>query len=379
MAVSSPRRASVLHAILSPALLLAACATGVLEAQRVVVKDKSGGQALTVFLDGPTKDSVKVPAGSYALRIVNRVPSKSYSVQVSLEAIEIPPISNVRSQEVSDASPCLLLAKATESLRTAKDERGVALAISALKPLNEAPPNTACVKEKEAARALIDSTEYLHKLGTSTAIYMLSPGTLLRVIVTRAGEPGGPDARWERVFTPGPAGEWRATFGYAAVVTNGWSNSDWLPPISGYSTRDLGSGKFQIMADRRPKAFDLAPLVLFSFHRAALAGASSQWGWTAGLGPDLTSPTLFLGYGLTYWSNLHLSLGLTLRQEPRLLGRYQAGDTVTTTLTTEQLTGNVWQPRPFLGVSFRFAESIFKRTPNETPAVSAAPPQSPED
>jgi hypothetical protein len=356
---------------------------GTLAAKQVSAESPDSAQALIVDLAGPENDSAQVTPGRYFVSVINLAPKYKYSASVSVEDLSILPL---RNPFATAGNGCDALKAATKTLEHVDREENVAAAVGTVNTaVTAGGADPACNLTLIYARQLLGRTTYTHRSPTDIAVYRLGAGMTLRVRVTRTDATGGSVRVWERVFSTGPKGTWATTFGYAAVMTAGLASHGVFADQVGYTSKDIGDGKFVITPDRDPKRFDLVPAILFSFRKAVDKGGLLP-GWTAGLGPDLTTPTVFLGVGWTYWSNLHLSVGAVMRREPRLLGRYSSGDTVTTNLTGDQLVEQVWQPRPYLSVSFRFADNIFKRSsgdgqpqpekPAATPQTTPAKPES---
>jgi hypothetical protein len=334
-------------------------------------------------------DTAHVVPGRYVVVIKNRAPKYSYTVSVSVGTEAIAPLQDVLSkkggllQMSSLCSATGAVDKAVTALQDAEEEKAVPDRVFALESeMAKGELTDGCPSDPKfrglvrAATTLIDSTRLVYPDSRDPTVYDVAAGQYVRVSVTRqSGKPGsGPT--WTKTFTTGAPGEWRATFGFAFPVLSGIADDGLFGDQRSYFAKDIGDGKFLVAPERTPRRFAIVPTVMFSYKPAH---DEPRWlgGWTAGVGTDLENPVVLAGYGRTYFSNLHFSIGALMRQEDRLLGKYRSGDTLTSALSTEQLHDKDWRLRPYFSVTFRFADNPFgssgKPASGEAPAEEKKP------
>jgi hypothetical protein len=189
-------------------------------------------------------------------------------------------------------------------------------------------------------------------LQTTTAEYdrqTVTQGTELRATVVSTSDAAS--RTWVRVFTAGPRGEWQTLYGFTFSPKR-----DELF----FTKTDASTGALSIAAEPRVSgALTYAPAVFFSWMPARGQNRYFAAGITGGLGATSGSASVFLGGNVTINQNLAVILGLTFQQQKRLLGKYEVGDVLKESLTTDQLTQDVYRPNYFFGVAFRFGASPF--------------------
>jgi hypothetical protein len=202
---------------------------------------------------------------------------------------------------------------------------------------------------------------------------ILEPGQEVEVTVTR--NVGAEVRSWKQVFTTGPVGEWRVTYGYAAHF-NAWGGTQGpFAKRQSYYSAPEGS-KFLVSRRKDRGGVDLSPAILYHFMPAENESKRVTSGWTAGIGTDLKDPLVVAGYSWTYWQNLNVQLGFLARRERQLLGKYAVGDTIASDLSSEQLTEPTIRIRPHIALTLRFGTNPFASPKPKEPAKEG--PENPE-
>jgi len=292
-------------------------------------------------------DTVTVLQGSYVIRISDQLPRAHYLISTSSMAIyDVPPITTGAKPILPEQCP-LAYTSAVRALAdsgTEEDVPRLLRAAVAARPVDSTGDCVATSSELAALTARITTD--------SVAKYRLRAGEYVRVEVTRVAREGLAERRWQLIVTTGPRGEWQVTYGFGVPM--------YLGGQVRYSTRPGTSGSFVITQDSRSHYVEPVPAVFFSWMTPSGSIApAGRLSWTAGLGADLTNPTIFLGAAWTWKRNFQVAAGLSLRQEPVLLGNYSAGDVVSTNLTFDQLTEKVYRARPFVALTLRFSKDPF--------------------
>jgi hypothetical protein len=293
-----------------------------------------------------------VAPGRYSFTVINRIPTAQYRVRFGEEPVEIPPLPSFGAAGTTPAA-CATINTKVEALKQVKLEKDVPGAVEAYQQVRrDETVQTAC------RTPYITGGDVL--VANTTAFagdWPVRRGYHLIVTVSRLASNNIPADQWTFVFNPGARGAWRITYGFAFPVLRGVADGGVFADQERFFSRQVGD-RFVITEGRPTRDFDAVPTVFYSFMPSGDAGFRFN-PLTAGLGLDLTKPMVLLGTGFTYNDNLLVTAGLGARQEATLLGRYQAGDTITTNLTEEQLTEQVFRARPFLSVTFRFRSNPF--------------------
>lgn len=275
------------------------------------------------------------PGETLDLRVVNRLPGKTYTISAQVDFIPIAAftLDGFRGAQKETAP-------ADETFGVSKAESPECA--SALQKLL----NTS--EEKKILETFADhpDCEVLLQphLSESLGSYELAAGEVLTVDIERAGN------TWSWTFTTGARGEWRTTYGFTFVP-----NED-----RKYVTRpgrDGNAGKFVIFEQKDREELDFVPSVLFNWLPAKQRGQNWVDGFTAGLGWDLEKPVVFAGWSWMYNENLNVTVGAAIHQQTQLLGRYDVkGDSsvVGEALESTQLVETTYGPNFYIGVGFRF-------------------------
>ena len=324
----------------------------------------SAQQTLTFDLASAAEhDTATLLPGRYQVSVISLAPKYDYTIAVS-HGIE--PIAAIPFAAAQGVAQCPNVIAATKALNDATKETEVP---DLVKRVNDAIAQDAACTDTASARTTVRSTRR-----DLSDVYTLSAGEYIVVDVARI-ESGKATKRWTRRYTTGPRGEWRVTYGYAFPamirISGGHFNSDGQTYFA-KQVGDTGS-RYVVTAARRTQGFDAVPTIMFSY----APSDERDWTWNkvaAGLGTDfLTTPSMFVGTGVTYASNLTLSIGVSARREPVLRGQYTVGDTVRSNLTPDQLQENAFRLRPYFSATIRFDKNPFKKDTQSGSADQKAP------
>lgn len=328
-------------------IVLAAFQTPALLAQETIVVDLAQPNA-----------SDTLPPGRYAIRVINRLPEGTYRVSVSLGTRPIAPIGLPAAM----GGVCNDLVDATEALDDATSEDQVPALLRQLEAaLRGSSTNAACTgPERDRAEWVRESTQWTHP-----TTYSLGEEQFLRITVQRVNKNGQAERTWQKYVAAEGGGGWRVSYGYSMpLLTVG-------PTYRSYNTEAVGT-RFVITGERAREELDAIPSLFFNYAPADERGL--KWNMlTAGLGVDLREPVLMLGTGLTYYGNLSVSLGGSVRRENVLRSGYSVGDTLEADVKDDQLRERVFRFRPYVSLSIRFDRNPFAKKQEEEQKTEGQP------
>jgi hypothetical protein len=166
---------------------------------------------------------------------------------------------------------------------------------------------------------------------------------------------------WSYIIKGKPLGKWMTSYGFGFTPAS-------LENKTFYTKQVLtDTSKFQILKSRCPSVLDLnyVPAVFFSYFPSQ--NFNKQWNHslTAGLGFDLSSPVIFVGYNMMFWNNIGFSVGVVFQQQYRLKNQYSENEIIPVSLEKDQLHDKVYRPNIFLSIHYRFGENPFKTIQSE--------------
>lgn len=290
--------------------------------------------------DPGTTQTVSIPAGAdFDVKIVNMAPLNLYTKKLVVRNIEVEALPSPAAAGALAACPEL------QALASATDEKKVPSLIDALRG---APQASNCDPQR-VAEVIADTMETM-KLPVA-----IQAGQEVVLTVERHAQssPKVDKAVWTFVWTTGPRGTWRASYGF------GFFEED----DEEYFTRAGDEeGTFVIHEEADRGDLVIAPAVFFTWARESRKLSNLDHGPTGGLGFDLAKPVVFLGWQVTYNQNFTLNGGVVARPETELEGMYDVGQVLKENLTADQLEDDSsYGAALFLGVSFRFSENPFAK------------------
>lgn len=291
-------------------------------------------------------DVIELPitAGKeFKISIVNRLPNENYTLTVEKKVSEIPVFENPFTV-AKDSNTCDF-SKKIKDLDTLKDEKELSIKVEEIRSDIK---KSSCTKEqKNIAYGLLTDATTLHE-----STHILNVGEQLEVTISRKVKGSDVAKVWKRVYKTQARGKWITTYGFS-FITDAFSKNETY-------FLDQENSVFTVTKNHREKKLLYVPTVFFSWIPTKKLNQDIAPSFTGGLGFDLESPVVFLGYSLTYNQNLSLTIGLSAHNQDFLRGEYNVGDELSSALTTDQLHDKRYVVNPFVSLAFRFGSPIFK-------------------
>ena len=321
--------------------------------------------------------TIRLPASGsdqLVLNLRSLLPKRrgNYAITVNREQIAVPtplPLPDVEKQKTAltaPAAPCARLAAAAAAAYGAKEEAEFAATLSYFEDLVKATsPSTECPAENlnsfgAFVRVLHTMSEASVRLGD------LHRGERLTAQITRSADSAVAAKSWTIIYEAPPASYWTPTFGIVAL----WRQ--WMPDNRRYLVeRDSGGGYVVRDAGRRKADFDRIPVISYSWvDREHTAGGFGWNGLSAGIGLQISDPTIFMGTGIVYRDNIMFNIGLAIHSRSVAKDEYPVGTVVKEKLTRDQLQEAKAAVNPFLSISIRLGKNPFATNEGGTPGSS---------
>jgi hypothetical protein len=309
-------------------------------------------------LSKAVNDTAHVKPGGYRLWLVNKAPAAVYNLIWSRGNVLIEPIPFAMAM---NATGCDDVKAKIKALREEKDETKVKNHTKAIgDAIAKVPAESPCKAEveqaaKEVTAATVDSVDF-----------GIAAGEWATISISKMDE-NKAIKRWERRYTTGPKGEWRASYGYAFPFlrrVHNWNR--WVKDNAKHYSEEIDSATYLVVNKPANRSFDALPSILFAYSR--LIDARVRLGWTGGIGTDINKPQMMTGPSLIIWSNLQLAAGVVFREEDVPSGRYSVGDTLSENLDSDNLQEKAMRLRPFVSITLRFDKNPFKSDKKEEEA-----------
>lgn len=331
------------------------------------VRPLSGQETLIVNLADltPGRTTTRtVEPGTYRVRVISLLPDRSrYSYDVSVQRVFRPlgpiAIDTVRTlrerlldRQAQEPAECVALSTAAANLLAATDEAQVPGLRSALLRALQAGQNCSQTVQ-DAARGVEGLTSQ-----TTEESFELRRQDDLVVTVVRTTIGGSESRSWTMVFSTGPGGQWRPTYGLAFVSSGGELY---------HTVASTTAGQFTIQKQEDRRDWDYVPNVMYAYfpNRSQALSISP----TLGLGYHRDKAAVLGGVLFSYRENIGLSLGGAYLAQPQLLGTYTAGSVVQQNLTERQLHEDQYQLTWYVAATIRSLTAPFQtaqQSPNTT-------------
>lgn len=286
--------------------------------------------------------SIRLPEGRHSLTFIDLVPGWSY--QINWHRVSNADVIIQSPQPQAMAQECARLIEKVDALWDSRDERAVAAARRELESELATTTCSASDPVRSAATAAISATRW-----SKTIDLTLSEGDAVQITLAREGEQAE-----ILVIAPEPS----RYFGSAGFLF--FREGD-----DRFFTRERDDGRFEIVAEVDRSDWHAGGLGTFNWTMGRRGGSrQASWGLSAGVGFDGNEPSVLLGlHGMV--GPVGLVVGVAMREETRLKGRYQAfvdendpGTLLESALDGDQLVDETFEPSLVLGVSIRFSGGV---------------------
>lgn len=279
-----------------------------------------------------------------------------YEMLSQIEFIEVPPLS-IEIAKVREIPKCPDLAKAVAEFADLKDskdqwlEKKVRDEIINLQELVDKceDPNEVDRHNKDLVQDILNKSRKTFKIDQK-----LNQGEKLTIKLSRD------DKVWTFIFKY-TRGKWLIYYGLCFVSKK----------LSGYdhyflreSDDPLQEG-FLLIKEPEPKLMDLEyiPTIFFTWMPSSRMSKSISHGFSGGLGTDMKSPTIFIGYSIVIHYNIGINFGVLFHKQYQLKPQYSEIESepkvVDSILSFEDLHRSVYRPNISIGISFRFGSNPF--------------------
>jgi hypothetical protein len=316
-----------------------------------------------------------------ALKLINTVPAKEYSVRFELERRMLDPINPsslsstdmILDPDINDLCTDLLTYISDLNTNELLTEIEIKNRISTeLKvEINNCKENISEKKAKLQAGNDPDKVEKLEQLDvyndsinnqiSATNIMFqkhisidiqVGTGEIGRIYVSNG------DSEWTFVLKGKQQGQWVTTYGFGFT-------SQRLESPTYFAKQIPDTAAFQIIKSNQADVWDLnyVPAIFFSYFPSQNFNSCWNHSLTAGLGFGLNlsaAPIVFFGYNGMFYNNIGFSTGVAFHQQHRIKSQYSENDIITTTLDKDQLHDKIFRPNFFVSINFRFGENPFK-------------------
>jgi hypothetical protein len=322
------------HPLFVAALLLCAGAGSAL-AQEIEILD------LAALVPGSAIEQTVPPGAVLRVKVINRVPSHSYTLRAAVETIPIvklefkAPTARATPTDCNGVIGALLL-----ELKGATTEPQVATFVQ--KARDDGATFCTSADDKQRLEQQIDA------LTTHTfRAVVLQMGERLVVEVSRIQ--GEQTLVWKTLYTTGPRGRWLTTYGVGFLPDEDEE----------FFTESIGDDQFEIRGKEPNGGLDFVPAIFFTWLPRKWENRSWAFSPAGGLGFDVSSPVVFVGGAAMFNENLSFLAGGVFHKQKRLDGQYQEGQIVNESLAEDQLEVEPYHLNFFFAVAFRFGSNPF--------------------
>jgi len=310
-------------------------------------------------LEGTEKTPATTPAFDRKVETIylkNAFPKRNYiiAVDVTFRLIPLPTMTSTTVPAVRSNPACEPLQKKYEEVynwvtdeNAAKTEKELKQKLTELATLQG---NTRCTDP-----ALLNNIAAL--FNDCTRAYPLPAPLQMQATNDYTITITTGDRTFKYLFQGKDRGQWVLNYGFLF-------SSRALEP-SRFYTEQLGADSFQIRKKQTPNVLDLrfAPTVFFTWFPNKKLADTWNGSLSLGLGFNMQSPVVSLGYNLMYNQNIGFSTGVVFYEQQKLNGRYQESQIVKTNLEESQLyESSFFRPNLFLALNVRLGQNPFHQT-----------------
>jgi hypothetical protein len=328
-------------------------------------------------------DTLPMRQGRWVVLLQNLVPRFNYSSSTAVFSQPPAPFKTpdvVGAPEVKLVDPCAAveasLKKIVDDFNKLEREEEVPALTSRAAAAVTAATQGAC--RDKLVVSITAVKENIKATAAVQRVVEVKDNEYLSLAVRRSTPDGKGPRAWDVIYVAPTTGGWRTTFGFAALQSGSESTGAFEKSRRYFAAPVPGTTDRFIIKEGKGPRLDLVPVTTLTYQTAP----DRRFNWipniSAGLGLDLSNPFLTLGVGWTFYSNLHVGLGIAARREDVLGVSYSVGDTVRTALTLQQLMPDRdFRLRRMVSLSFRFASNPFAKgtggsaTDGKTPATES--------
>ena len=335
----------------------------------VVSASSASGQVLD--LAGPATQPLAVAPGVPPnIRIINKVPRFKYTVLITVEDREVPPIDLPEGFKpgelffsgftVCDEKP---FNEWLASVEEAPDESAIAAAVGddavaelrkkmqAQGPGRQNPAGGGTCWDLVATR--VRDTINATRQTVNLAGYVLGENQTLTVTVTRAEEASDVKT-WKAILSTPAAGRWLTTWGFGFVNDRDEQWVQQAQPDGTFSIVKRGARKWTDM--------DMKFVPSVFFHWMPRRANQRNWAFsplTVGLGMSKDAPAVLIGMSTTLRQNVSIVGGIAGTRVRRLNDDYTENQSLKERIADDGLYENTYRPAVFLSVAIRFSRNPF--------------------
>ncbi|WP_439484506.1 hypothetical protein [Cyclobacterium plantarum] len=301
------------------------------------------------------------PNNDFKIKIINKLPGKSYSISMIKENIPIDEIdlsgkADSITTDGGGVARCMEFISSVMEIYEIEDEakipakkKEINSEINKFQRIFQSgtvrDPDTGCEQiQIYKAEEIIQSTEeVLDKIP-------LKMGEKVTVVVTRDDD--GETKKWISVFTTGSRGEFQISYGFSFIT-------QMMSQENIFFTNSIDN-EFFIQKEVNRRSMTFVPSLFFTWMGKRSFNNNFAFSLSGGLGFDFENPTVFLGPTISFNENIKIHLGIAGNKQYSLLGRYTDGQQISELLTIDQLHEKIYKLNPYFSLSLRLKNNPFE-------------------
>ncbi|MCX6165706.1 MAG: hypothetical protein NTU73_12740 [Ignavibacteriae bacterium] len=293
---------------------------------------------------------------NFQVLLTNLVPKNEYVYQYSIYCDSIPPLpsfhkksnnpGNYECKVITDK--LIVIINKIENLTKEKEikEYKDEFEKQIINIQNDSCSSEDLIKEKlKYAHLLLSRTEK-----SIPKTFKLNTGEKLELIITRKDN----NSKWIYVFNAGKRGIWLTSYGFTFV-------SNILKQQKEFIVKKITNDS-NIVSTFTPvgSEFELAPSIFYTWLPGAKESDNWVYGLSGGLGFNLESPVVMLGFSITYNWNLNVMVGVAGHIIKKPSESYTESQKITAS-DVESLNRRTAVFDPFIAFTFRFDSNPFSK------------------